>query len=467
VVLNDNTMSISPNVGAISAYLNSVLTGRFATRVRTESQNLLAIIPRVGSRMADLAKRVEEMAKGLVTTGVLFEELGFNYIGPLDGHNLDHLLTSLETARSLSGPVLLHVVTVKGKGYAPAEGDAVKWHGAAPFEVETGNFKKKPAPISYTEAFTQALIKLANIDPRIVAVTAAMAEGTGLAKFRREHPSRCYDVGIAEQHAVVFAAGLATQGLRPVVAIYSTFLQRAYDQVIHDVCLQGLPVTFALDRAGIVGDDGPTHQGIYDLAFLRTLPNMVLLAPKDENDLQHCLQTALQHDGPAAVRYPRGVGFGVPIDQEAVAYPLGRAELLREGEDILLLPLGPYVRPALEAATLLAEAGISAAVVNPRFVKPLDRELLPALARRTGRVLTVEEHALAGGFGSAVLELLADCGLDRVQVHRLGIPDLVVEQATPATARGRFGLTVEGIRVAAEALVKVRRLEAVRGEGAA
>lgn len=467
VVLNDNTMSISPNVGAISAYLNSVLTGRFATRVRTESQNLLAIIPRVGARMADLAKRVEEMAKGLVTTGVLFEELGFNYIGPLDGHNLDHLLTSLETVRSLSGPVLLHVVTVKGKGYAPAEGDAVKWHGAAPFEVETGNFKKKPAPISYTEAFTQALIKLADIDPRIVAVTAAMAEGTGLAKFRRAHPSRCYDVGIAEQHAVVFAAGLATQGLRPVAAIYSTFLQRAYDQVIHDVCLQGLPVTFALDRAGIVGDDGPTHQGIYDLAFLRTLPNMVLLAPKDENDLQHCLQTALQHDGPAAVRYPRGVGFGVPIDQEAVAYPLGQAELLREGEDVLLLPLGPYVRPALEAARLLAEAGISAAVVNPRFVKPLDRELLPALARRTGRVLTVEEHALAGGFGSAVLELLADCGLDRVQVHRLGIPDLVVEQATQAAARGRFGLTVEGIRAAAEALVRVRRLEAVQSEGAA
>jgi 1-deoxy-D-xylulose-5-phosphate synthase len=467
VILNDNSMSISPNVGAVSAYLNRVLIGRFATRVRAETQHLLEHIPRVGPRAAEMAKRVEQMAKGLVTPGVLFEELGFTYIGPIDGHNLDHLLTTLANVKALKGPVLMHVVTVKGKGYAPAEGDAVKWHGAAPFEVETGNFKKKAAPMTYTEAFAQALIKLADEDPRIVAVTAAMAEGTGLAKFRQAHPTRCYDVGIAEQHAVVFAAGLAAQGMRPVVAIYSTFLQRAYDQVIHDVCVQRLPVTFAVDRAGIVGDDGPTHQGLYDLAFLRTVPQIVLLAPRDENDLQHCLKTALSSGGPAALRYPRGAGCGVPIDQEAMAFPLGTAELLRDGSDLLLLPLGPLVRPALLAAECLAGAGISAAVINPRFVKPLDRELIPEVARRVGRVITVEEHALAGGFGAAVLELFEELGLARIQVKRLGVPDCFVEQGAPAAMRECFGLSAEGIQAAAEALVKVRVLAARRGEGAA
>jgi len=467
VILNDNSMSISPNVGAVSAYLNRVLIGRFATRVRAETQHLLEHIPRVGPRAAEMARRVEQMAKGLVTPGVLFEELGFTYIGPIDGHNLDHLLTTLANVKALKGPVLMHVVTVKGKGYAPAEGDAVKWHGAAPFEVETGTFKKKAAPMTYTEAFAQALIKLADEDPRIVAVTAAMAEGTGLAKFRQAHPTRCYDVGIAEQHAVVFAAGLAAQGMRPVVAIYSTFLQRAYDQVIHDVCVQRLPVTFAVDRAGIVGDDGPTHQGLYDLAFLRTVPQIVLLAPRDENDLQHCLKTALSSGGPAALRYPRGAGCGVPIDQEAVAFPLGTAELLRDGSDLLLLPLGPLVRPALLAAECLAGAGISAAVINPRFVKPLDRERIPEVARRVGRVITVEEHALAGGFGAAVLELFEELGLARIQVKRLGVPDCFVEQGAPAAMRECFGLSAEGIQAAAEALVRVRVLPARRGEGAA
>jgi len=467
VVLNDNTMSISPNVGAVSAYLNRVLTGRLVTRVRAGGQHILEYIPRVGPRMVEMAKRVEEMAKGLVTPGVLFEELGFTYVGPIDGHNLEHLLTTLTNVMELKGPVLLHVVTMKGKGYAPAEGDAVKWHGAAPFEVETGTFKKKAAPLTYTDAFAQALIRLADEDDRIVAVTAAMAEGTGLTKFQRAHPTRCYDVGIAEQHAVVFAAGLAAQGLRPVAAIYSTFLQRGYDQVIHDVCLQRLPVTFAMDRAGIVGDDGPTHQGLYDLAFLRTVPNMVILAPKDENDLQHCLKTALESGGPAAVRFPRGAGYGVPIEQEAKVYPLGTAELLRDGNDVLLLPLGTLVRQALEAAERLEQVGISAAVINPRFVKPLDRALIPEVARRVGRVLTVEEHMLAGGFGSAVLELFEELRLGRIQVARLGIPDVLVEQGSQAGVRARFGLTVEGIHAAAEALVKVRVLEVRRGEGAA
>ncbi len=467
VILNDNNMSISPNVGAVSAYLNRVLLGRLAMAVRGGTHHLLGQIPKVGPRMAGMAKRVEEMAKGLVTPGVLFEELGFTYVGPIDGHNLDHLLDTLENVTRLRGPVLVHVVTVKGKGYAPAEGDAVKWHGAAPFEVETGEFKKKPAPMTYTEAFAQAMIKLADEDPRIVGITAAMAEGTGLVKFKQAHPARFYDVGIAEQHAVVFAAGLATQGLRPVAAIYSTFLQRAYDQVIHDVCLQKLPVTFAVDRAGIVGDDGPTHQGLYDLAFLRTIPHMVILAPKDENDLQHCLKTALSLPGPAAVRYPRGAGFGVPIDQEAVNYPLGVAELLRSGEDVLLLPLGTLVRPALAAAERLAGKRISAAVINPRFVKPLDRSLIAELAKKTGRVVTIEEHALAGGFGSAVLELLEELDLSRVQVKRLGIPDLLVEQGTQAAMRERFDLTAQGIASAAEALVKVRRLDQWRAEGVA
>jgi len=466
-ILNDNTMSISQNVGAVSAYLNRVLTGPFATRVRTETQHILGHIPRVGPRMAEMAKRVEEMAKGLVTPGVLFEELGFTYVGPIDGHNLDHLLTTLGNVARLRGPVLLHVVTIKGKGYAPAEGDAVTWHGAAPFEVETGTFMKKAAPMTYTDAFAQALIKLADEDEGVVAVTAAMAEGTGLAKFQRVHPTRCFDVGIAEQHAVVFAAGLATQGMRPVVAIYSTFLQRGYDQVIHDVCLQRLPVTFAMDRAGIVGDDGPTHQGLYDLAFLRTVPNMVILAPRDENDLQHCLKTAIDCGGPAAIRYPRGAGNGVAIEQEARAYPLGTAELLRDGEDVLLLPLGTLVGPALEAAGRLARAGISAAVINPRFVKPLDRSLIPDMARRVGRVVTIEEHMLAGGFGSAVLELFEELRLGGVQVRRMGIPDVLVEQGTQAAMRARFGLTAEGIQAAAEDLVGVPALEASRGEGAA
>jgi len=465
-ILNDNTMSISQNVGAVSAYLNRVLTGPLAVRVRTETQHILGHIPRVGPRMAEMAKRVEEMAKGLVTPGVLFEELGFTYVGPIDGHNLDHLLTTLGNVAKLRGPVLLHVVTVKGKGYAPAEGDAVKWHGAAPFEVETGTFMKKAAPMSYTDAFAQALIKLADEDERVVGVTAAMAEGTGLAKFQRAHPTRFFDVGIAEQHAVVFAAGLATQGMRPVAAIYSTFLQRGYDQVIHDVCLQRLPVTFAMDRAGIVGDDGPTHQGLYDLAFLRTVPNMVILAPRDENDLQHCLKTAIDCGGPAAIRYPRGAGNGVPIEQEARAYPLGTAELLRDGEDVLLLPLGTLVGPALDAAGRLAGAGISAAVINPRFVKPLDRSLIPEMARRVGRVVTIEEHMLAGGFGSAVLELFEELRLDGVQVRRLGIPDVLVEQGTQAGMRARFGLTAEGIQAAAEDLVREPALEASRGEGA-
>ena len=465
-ILNDNTMSISQNVGAVSAYLNRVLTGPLAVRVRTETQNILGHIPRVGPRMAEMAKRVEEMAKGLVTPGVLFEELGFNYVGPIDGHNLDHLLTTLGNVANLRGPVLLHVVTVKGKGYAPAEGDAVKWHGAAPFEVETGTFMKKASPMTYTDAFAQALIKLADEDERVVGVTAAMAEGTGLAKFQRAHPTRFFDVGIAEQHAVVFAAGLATQGMRPVAAIYSTFLQRGYDQVIHDVCLQRLPVTFAMDRAGIVGDDGPTHQGLYDLAFLRTVPNMVILAPRDENDLQHCLKTAIDSGGPAAIRYPRGAGNGVAIEQEARAYALGTAELLRDGEDVLLLPLGTLVGPALDAASRLARAGISAAVINPRFVKPLDRSLIPDMARRVGRVVTIEEHMLAGGFGSAVLELFEELRLDGVQVRRLGIPDVLVEQGTQAGMRARFGLTAEGIQAAAEDLVREPALEARRGEGA-
>jgi 1-deoxy-D-xylulose-5-phosphate synthase len=464
-ILNDNTMSISPNVGAVSAYLNRVLTGRLATRVRAETQHILEYIPRVGTRVAELAKRVEELAKGLVTPGVLFEELGFTYVGPIDGHNLDHLLTTLGNVVNLRGPVLLHVVTVKGKGYAPAESDAVTWHGAAPFEVETGNFKKRVAPMTYTDAFAQALIKLADQDDRIVAVTAAMAEGTGLARFQKAHPARLFDVGIAEQHAVVFAAGLATQGMRPVAAIYSTFLQRGYDQVIHDVCLQRLPVVFALDRAGIVGDDGPTHQGLYDLAYLRTVPNMVILAPRDENDLQHCLKTALDCGGPAAIRYPRGAGYGVAIEQEARAYPLGTAEMLRDGTDILLLPLGTLAGPALEAAARLERAGVSAAVVNPRFVKPLDRTLIPEAARRLGRVVTVEEHMLAGGFGSAVLELFEELALGAVRVARLGIPDVLVEQGTQASMRARFGLTAEGIQAAAVALLQPRPAEARPGHG--
>ncbi len=430
VILNDNEMSISPNVGALSSFLSRKLTGRTMVKIKQEMEHLLKNF-NMGENVLHLLKRSEESLKGFFTPGMLFEALKFEYIGPIPGHRLESLLTTLRNARDFShGPVLIHVITTKGKGYAPAEERPGDFHGVGPFEVSTGQIKTRKAPPSYTKVFGDTLVEMANQDPRICAITAAMPSGTGLDRFAEEFPDRFFDVGIAEQHAATFAAGLACEGLRPVVAVYSTFLQRAFDQVIHDVCLPELPVVFGVDRGGVVGDDGPTHHGVFDLSFLRIIPNLVMMAPKDENELRHLLYTAMQYPKPVAIRYPRGSGLGVELDPELQKLPFGKGELLREGNDLLLLPVGNRVYPALEAAEDLARAGISAAVINPRFVKPLDGELIAQWAGKTGRVITVEDNVRAGGFGSAVLELLQRRGLADVRVTTLGLPDRFIEHGS-------------------------------------
>ncbi|MEA3221421.1 1-deoxy-D-xylulose-5-phosphate synthase [Immundisolibacter sp.] len=454
VVLNDNAMSIEPNVGALGAFLSRKLSAPSARRLRRLAKDVLAPLPQP---LQELARRAEQSAKALLTPGALFDAFGFRYIGPVSGHDLPALLETLTNARGMlgngEGPVLVHALTRKGAGYAPAEQDPLKYHGVTPFDVVTGQMPKPAAPApSYTAVFADTVLELAQADERIVAITAAMAGGTGLSRFAEALPQRFFDVGIAEQHAVTFAAGLATTGRKPLVAIYSTFLQRGYDQVAHDVCLQNLDVTLAVDRAGLVGADGATHQGLYDIAYLRCLPNITLMAPKDENELRHMLRTAIEHPGPAALRYPRGNGLGVPLDADIRALPIGRGELLRDGEDLAIVALGSRVAPALEAAQRLSEAGISAAVFNARFVKPLDLPAIAQLARRCGALLTVEEHALAGGFGSAVLEALAGEGIS-VPARLLAVPDRLVEHGDPAAQLAEFGLDAAGIAAAGRALV--------------
>jgi 1-deoxy-D-xylulose-5-phosphate synthase len=454
VILNDNEMSIAPNVGALSAYLSRILTGHLYNRIRKETEAILKQLPGVvGAPMLKAAKLLEESIKGLVGPGMLFEELGFNYVGPIDGHQFEPLFQTLENVKHLKGPILVHVITKKGKGYAPAEVNAYQFHGTPPFDVATGSVKKSTA-LSYTAAFAQGLIELAEEDPRIVAITAAMPDGTGLDRFAKVYPGRCYDVGIAEQHAVTFAAGLAAEGMRPVAAIYSTFLQRAYDQIIHDVCLQGLPVLFALDRGGLVGEDGPTHHGVFDFAYLRILPGMTVMAPKDENELRRMLKTALGQPGPAAVRYPRGAGVGVPLERPIEPLPVGKAEVLCEGADVAILAIGGTVYPALEAAQCLQTEGIRAMVVNARFVKPLDRALLQKIAREIGRMVTVEDHVLFGGFGSAVLECAAEDGWEGVPIKRLGLPDRLIDHGPQAVLKEMVGIDAKGIAEAVRALVK-------------
>jgi len=456
IILNDNEMSISPNVGALSSYLNHIMTGQTVKKIRKEIKSILKTIPSIGEQVVEFTKRAEESLKALLVPGVLFEELGFTYVGPLEGHRLDHLIRNLEDVRTMEGPVLVHVITRKGKGYRYAEAEPLRFHGIAPFELETGRPAKAgghPAPPSYTSVFGGALVKLARENPRIVAITAAMCEGTGLNAFAEAFPDRFYDVGIAEQHGVTFAAGLATEGFLPVVAIYSSFLQRAYDQILHDVCLQNLPVTFALDRAGFVGEDGPTHHGLFDFSYLRAIPNMVVMAPKDENELQRMLRTALACGKPAAIRYPRGSGLGVPLDPEPEPLEIGKGEVLAEGTEVAILAIGAAVYPALAAAQQLREEGISAAVVNVRFVKPLDGELLLKLAGSFRKILTVEENVLKGGFGSAVLEFLEEHNLQGVQVKRLGIGDEFVEQATQAEQRASCGIDAQGIGAAVAAMM--------------
>jgi 1-deoxy-D-xylulose-5-phosphate synthase len=386
---------------------------------------------------------------------MLFEALRFEYIGPISGHDFGELIPILRNLEHLEGPVLVHVLTKKGKGYKPAEERPDLYHGVGPFDIETGEIQVNlNCPMSYTKVFGNTLIRLASEDKKIVAITAAMPEGTGLNDFSEKFPERFFDVGIAEQHAVTFAAGLASEGLSPVVAIYSTFLQRAYDQIAHDVCLSKLPVTFALDRGGIVGEDGPTHHGLFDFAYLRHLPNMVVMAPKDENELQHMLYTAVKHPGPAAVRYPRGAGEGIPLDQRLNIIPIGKAEVLREGDDLLILAIGVTVNMAVQAAKLLAESGISATVVNSRFVKPLDEELIISKAQRSKAVLTVEEHVLDGGFGSAILELFERRNILDKPLKRIGVPDRFVEHGSQKKLRERYGLTAESIAEAALSLLK-------------
>ena len=454
IVLNDNEMSISPNVGAMSAYLNRVMTGKEVTRLKSGVLHVLKSLPG-GEQMIKFTRQVEESLKAFVVPGMLFEELGFQYVGPLEGHRLDYLIRNLQNVAQLNRPVLVHVVTRKGKGCPFAEAEPCRYHGVGPFDRETGAVLVKPdAPPSYTEIFGRTMIRLASEDPRITAITAAMGTGTGLDEYAARFPDRFFDVGIAEQHGVTFAAGLAVEGFIPVVAIYSTFLQRAFDQVLHDVCLQNLHVVFALDRGGFVGEDGPTHHGLFDLAYLRSIPNMVVMAPKDENEFQHMLKTATEHRGPIAIRYPRGAGAGVPLDTDLSSLPIGKGEILMDGGDVTIVALGTTVEPARAAAERLKAEGIGATVVNGRFAKPLDRELLCETAARTGRVLTVEENVLMGGFGSAVLECFQEAGLRDVRIRRLGIGDEFVEQATQKELRRLHGIDEEGIYRAALEMVR-------------
>ena len=450
VVLNDNEMSISRNVGAFSAFISRKMTTRHFRELKREMQGLLTNIPAFGKDILQFARRAENSLKGFLTPGALFEALGFDYVGPLDGHDLPGLIDVFNSASDYDGPLLVHVMTTKGKGYRPAEDTPAKFHGVGAFDVNTGKAPAKSAALSYTEVFGRTLVDLAQQDPKVVAITAAMPDGTGLNFFAEALPDRFFDVGIAEQHGICFAAGLAADGYKPVTAIYSTFMQRAYDQVFHDVCLQHLPVVIAMDRGGLVGDDGPTHHGVFDFSFLRHLPGLTVMAPKDENELRHMLKTAISLNGPVALRYPRGAGYGVQLDQQLTALPIGQGELLREGSDLTIVAIGATVMPACEAAEALAAQGISAAVINARFVKPLDSELILAQARATGRVLTVEENALQGGFGSAVLELLHDNDGAGIKVKRLGIPDRYIEQGTQAQLRKDVGIDADGIAAAAK-----------------
>ncbi|MEL6438256.1 MAG: 1-deoxy-D-xylulose-5-phosphate synthase [Cyanobacteria bacterium J06621_8] len=456
VVLNDNEMSISPNVGAISRYLNKV---RLSEPVQFISDNLeeqFKQLPFFGESLTPEMERVKEGMKRLAVpkVGAVIEELGFKYFGPIDGHNLEELIATFRQAHKVPGPVLVHVATVKGKGYAIAEKDQVGYHAQSAFNLATGKGipANTPKPPKYSKVFADTLTTLAENDSKIIGITAAMATGTGLDKLQSKLPQQYIDVGIAEQHAVTLAAGLASQGMKPVAAIYSTFLQRAYDQIIHDICIQKLPVFFCLDRAGIVGADGPTHQGMYDIAYLRCIPNIVVMAPKDEAELQRMIVTGINYQsGAIAVRYPRGNGIGVPLmDEGWETVPIGKGEVLRHGDDLLLVGYGTQVYPALQVAEILSEHSIQATVVNARFVKPLDTDLILPLAERIGRVVTLEEGCLMGGFGSAVLEALQEHNV-QVPVKRFGIPDALVDHATPDQSKATLGLTSSQI---AESILK-------------
>ncbi len=446
VILNDNEMSISPNVGALSSFLSRKMTSKSFLRFKKDTESILGYVPGIGRDLVNIARRAEESFKSFMTPGMLFEGFGFDYFGPIDGHNIDEMVETLQNVAQIEGPVLLHVMTKKGKGYEPAEQNQPKFHGVGPFDSKTGevNGSSSSVAVSYTKIFGDMLIKLADEDERVVAITAAMAEGTGLTDFADKFPERFFDVGIAEQHAVTFAAGLACQGLRPVVTIYSTFMQRAYDQIVHDVCLQNLPVTFAMDRGGLVGADGPTHHGVFDLSFLRHVPNITFAVPRNEIELQRIMKTASMASQPFAYRYPRGNGAGLSLPESIEPIDIGTGELLRSGDDGLVIAIGTMVAEALIAAEQLAEQGINITVIDARFVKPLDSDLILSQAKKVPFVVTAEENALQGGFGTAVLELLSDAGLT-LPLLRIGIPDHFIGQGTQAELCSQLGLNAVGI----------------------
>ncbi|MCB1050321.1 MAG: 1-deoxy-D-xylulose-5-phosphate synthase [Acidobacteria bacterium] len=460
VILNDNDMSISPNVGAMSGYLNQIISGQFYTRTREQVEKSLKMIPGIGDKIARRAGQIEHVVKTMLVPGSLFQELGYHYVGPLNGHHVESLVKTLQAAKEVDGPVLVHVRTVKGKGFGLAEKHNETYHGVGvgylpktcTVEPVGAPAKKASAP-SYTKVFSQTMLRLAKTDPDIVGITAAMPSGTGLDAFGKAFPDRYFDVGIAEQHAVTFAAGLATCGKKPVAAIYSTFLQRAYDQVIHDVCIQDLDVTFAMDRGGLVGADGPTHHGVFDIAYLRVIPNLVVMAPSDENELQHMLNTAIQHKGPIALRYPRGNGVGVVMDEELQTLPIGKGRILRQGQDILLVGYGPMVYTLLKAADQLAEEDISATVLDARFVKPLDLDLVLANLPANRCVLTLEDGCRQGGFGSALLEALQDAGQFDVRVVRMGIDDAFVTHGDVKLLYKEQGMDVEAVLQKVQAIL--------------
>ncbi len=439
VVLNDNGMSISPTVGGLAKLLNRVRLDYRYRWAEKKSESLMDALP-LGKRLVQIGQWLKRGFRGLIMPTVIWEELGLTYIGPIDGHDIDALTTALTQARNYSSrPTFVHVITTKGKGYQPAEGNAVYFHGVAAESSQAGTIP------SYSEVFAQTVLRLAREDSRVVAITPAMPEGNYLSIVEAEFPQRVFDVGICEQHAVTFAAGLATRGFKPIVAIYSTFLQRAFDQLIHDVCLQDLPVVLAIDRSGIVGDDGKTHQGTFDISYLMLIPNLIISAPKDENELQHLLYTAVNSEHPMAIRYPRGSGLGVELDPELHQIPIGKGEIIRQGADVAILAIGTTMAPAVEAAQELAKKGIEATVVNARFAKPLDSELIVGLAGRIKRLVTVEENVLSGGFGNSVVELLQQSGVGDVWVKGIGIPDEFVEQGAQAILRSKYSLDAEGI----------------------
>ncbi len=454
VILNDNDMSIAHNVGAVSSLLSRTFSAKYLQDFKKEVGDFLKSLPKFGDDIYQFAKRSKESFKTFITPGRLFEAFNFEYFGPINGHKLDHLIDILNNVKCLNEPVLLHVTTTKGKGYPPSEKNPVYFHGVGCFDADTGESITEDCTIpTYTHVFGQTLLKMASEDPRIIAVTAAMPEGTGLSDFAHAYPDRFFDVGIAEQHAVTFAAGLATEGLRPVVAIYSTFLQRAYDQILHDVCIEAIPVVFAVDRGGIVGEDGATHNGVFDLSYLRSLPNMVVMAPKDENELRRMLTTAIAYDGPIAIRYPRGTAEGGKLENENVTIPIGKGKVLKKGDDVVIFAIGRSVNEALSAHAMLKEHNISATVVNCRFVKPLDADLIGTLSRKIPRIITIEENVRQGGFGSAVLECLADQEITGFRLKCIGIPDTFVEHGAQEFLRSKYCVDASAIFKAAKKLM--------------